>query len=27
MVVVAELLDPTWKVEIEVEALTSDDHG
>jgi enamine deaminase RidA (YjgF/YER057c/UK114 family) len=27
MVVVAGLLDPAWKVEIEVEALTSDDHG
>lgn len=27
MVVVAALLDPAWKVEIEVEALTSDDHG
>ncbi len=27
MVVVAALLDPAWKVELEVEALTSDDHG
>lgn len=27
MVVVAGLLDPAWKVELEVEALTSDDHG
>ncbi|MCP4309442.1 MAG: RidA family protein [bacterium] len=27
MVVVAALLDPAWKVEIEVEALTSDDLG
>ncbi len=27
MVVVAALLDPAWKVEIEVEALTADDHG
>jgi enamine deaminase RidA (YjgF/YER057c/UK114 family) len=27
MVVVAGLLDPEWKVELEVEALTSDDHG
>ena len=27
MVVVAGLLDPTWKVEIEVEALTIDHHG
>ncbi len=27
MVVVAGLLDPAWKVEIEVEALTLDDHG
>ena len=27
MVIVAGLLDPAWKVEIEVEALTGDDHG
>lgn len=27
MVVVAGLIDPEWKVELEVEALTSDDHG
>ena len=27
MVVVAGLLDPAWKVEIEVEAITGDDHG
>ena len=27
MVVVAALLDPAWKVEIEVEAITSDAHG
>lgn len=27
MVVVAGLLDPAWKVEIEVEALTSDPHA
>jgi enamine deaminase RidA (YjgF/YER057c/UK114 family) len=27
MVVVAGLLDPAWKVELEVEALTSDAHG
>ena len=27
MVIVAGLLDPAWRVELEVEALTSDDHG
>jgi enamine deaminase RidA (YjgF/YER057c/UK114 family) len=27
MVVVTALLEPAWKVEIEVEAITSDDHG
>jgi enamine deaminase RidA (YjgF/YER057c/UK114 family) len=27
MVVVAGLVDPAWKVELEVEALTSDPHG
>ncbi len=27
MVVVAGLLDPEWKVELEVEAITGDDHG
>ena len=27
MVVVAGLLDPAWKVELEVEAFTRDDHG
>ena len=27
MVIVAGLLDPAWKVELEVEALTSDDHA
>lgn len=27
MVVVAALLDPAWKVEVEVEAITSDPHG
>ena len=26
MVVVAGLLDPAWKIELEIEALTGDDH-